>query len=62
MRKIQELIRKIIGTDYTDNKLNWYRFEKNCMASDGWTRMHFSKMYKKRKSENIKNFFNLKLK
>ena len=55
MRKIKIFFKKIIGRDYSDDKLNWYRFEKDCMANDGWTMLHFSKLYKKRRKENIKN-------
>lgn len=51
MKKLLKKIKSIFLKEYDDKKLIQYRYEMNQMSNDGWTKLHYKKLYKKRMSE-----------
>jgi hypothetical protein len=48
MKKLLKKFKSIFIKDYNDKVLINYRYEMNNISNDGWTRLHYKSMYKKR--------------
>jgi hypothetical protein len=51
MKKLLKKIKSIFLKEYDDKKLIQYRYEMNQMGNDGWTKLHYKNLYKKRLKE-----------
>lgn len=51
MKKIIKKIKSIFIKEYNDKKLLQYRYEMNHIGNDGWTKLHYKGLYKKRIKE-----------
>lgn len=45
MKKIVETIKKIFKKEIKDDRLRYYHWEMNNISNDGWTKLHFKKLY-----------------
>jgi len=48
MKKLLKKIKSIFLKEYDDKQLIQYRYEMNQMSNDGWAKLHYKNLYKKR--------------
>ena len=46
--KLLKKLKSFFIKEYDDTLLRKYRFEMNCDANDGWEKLHYKSLYKKR--------------
>jgi len=46
--KLLKKLKSVFIKEYDDQLLRQYRFEMNLDANDGWTKLHYKNLYKKR--------------
>ena len=51
MKNLLKIIKLFLFKTYDDKKLNEYHHEMKNMSNDGWTMLHYKKLYKKRLKE-----------
>lgn len=51
MKTLLKKIKSFFIKEYDDKKLIQYRYEMNHIGNDGWTKLHYKELYKKRLKE-----------
>ena len=51
MKKIIESVKKLFKKKVKDDKLRYYLWEMNNISNDGWTKLHYKKLYETRLKE-----------